>query len=785
MPASKTPTPAELASLEHAFAAEPSGNAFRALTEAYLAMGRFMEAMVVAKKGVKAHPGDVAARLLLARVYADQGKDRKALDEVLGALADHPSDAAANRVAGHLHMRLGEKEPGTQALRRAAEAAPGDPQVIAALQQWGVAPPAPRAPPRPPPAAVAPPAAPAAPAAGPGLAPAPPVLSRPDAAAPAPGPAGGPAAVAAPASRPAGSAPGAPPLAPPPAAATVPAPRHDRLERNLQVARELADKYETQEWRIASGETAEHAIPTGPSPRAKGGRKLRNTVLLAVALLLVLAGWWVVTGLRRARDEKVAALLKEAGELISKDAHGGYRQATTLLEKVLQEDSGSLAGHAYLAYVGALRWGEHGEGDTFREQATKNLAAARREAASHSHMIAADAYLKAFAGDPQGAIADLNKVLKGPEGGTSGLLYGALGVLQMQTGDLDAARESLTTARKFADRDVRVNQMLAEQYRRAGLTRKAKTFFDAAYVLSKDHVPTLLGAAMVYVDEGQYDRALEFAQKVLDGADVSPRQLAMARALKGTILFAKGKAPEGAAEEQQALTLDPTNPDIQDQIGRRKLAGGDPAGAVESFQRAVQMDPQRVAFYVDLTAALLARPGGAKPAVEALRAAQARMPGNPRIAKLLGDALRADGRPDLARAEYEKALASRFPDARLALARLAREQKNLPEALAEYEKAAKEYGETGTDGAAQAWAEAAEVEAQRDPASPRVSELYRKALAVDPSSCPALWALGRERAARSEKDQKELGRQMLLDYVRLCPRGAHAAEASQLAAAAR
>ena len=564
--------------------------------------------------------------------------------------------------------------------------------------------------------------------------------------------------------------------------AAKPAPRRDRLDRNLEAARELADKYETQSWKLSSGDTSELPLSTG-APRK--GRSLRHSALLAVVLLLVLAGWWAFTGMRRARDEKVGALLKEAGELISKDGHAGYRQATALLEKVLQEDSGSLAGHAYLAYVAALRWGEHGEGDTFREESMKNLAAAKRQAASHSHMIAAAAYLKAYGGDPQGAIADLNKVLKGPEAGTSGLLYGALGVLQMQTGDLDGARESLVTARKFADRDVRVNQMLAEQYRRAGLARKAKTFYDAAYVLSKEHVPTLLGAAMVYVDEGQYDLALKFVQAVLDASDVSPRQLALARALKGTILFAKGKGPEGAAEEQQAVTLDPSNPDIQDQIGRRKLAGGDAAGAAEAFQKAIQMDPQRVAFYADLTGALLTREGGAKQAVEALRAAQAKLPGNPRIAKLLGDAYRADGRPDLARTEYERALASRFPDARLAVARLAREQKNLPEAIAEYERAAKEYGETGTDGAAVAWAEAAEVEVQRDPASARAAELYKKALAVDPSSCPALWALGRERASRPEKDQKDLGRQMLQDYVRLCPRAPHAAEASQLVAATR
>ncbi len=138
MTSTKTPTPAELASLEHAFAADPSGSAWRPLTEAYLAMGRFMEAMVVAKKGVKAHPGDAGPRLLLARVYAEQGKDRKALEEVQAALAGHPSDPHANRVAGELHMRLGEKELGEQhvllaKVRRSAQHAVGTalPRVLA------------------------------------------------------------------------------------------------------------------------------------------------------------------------------------------------------------------------------------------------------------------------------------------------------------------------------------------------------------------------------------------------------------------------------------------------------------------------------------------------------------------------------------------------------------------------------------------------------------------------------------------------------------------------------
>ncbi len=152
-PPGKPLSPVEISALEHAFASDPSSDAYRPLTEAYLASSRFMEAMVVCKKGVKAHPDDPAARVLLARVYADQGKDRKALEELGGVLAAFPTFMAANRLAGTLHFRLGEREAGEAALRRAAEHAPDDPELRALLEKHGVklaAPPPPPPPPAPP-----------------------------------------------------------------------------------------------------------------------------------------------------------------------------------------------------------------------------------------------------------------------------------------------------------------------------------------------------------------------------------------------------------------------------------------------------------------------------------------------------------------------------------------------------------------------------------------------------------------------------------------------------------
>src|SRR3954471_9046918 len=156
----KTLSPSELAKLEHAFATDPSSEAYRPLAEAYLGMGRFMEAMVVCKKGVKAHPTAADPRVLLARVYADQGKEKKALEEVQGALTVAPTDKAALRLMGSLQMKTGEGDPGKSNLLKAYELDPNDPDTLELMKQHNVAPPqkaAPPPPPPPPPPAAGPP----------------------------------------------------------------------------------------------------------------------------------------------------------------------------------------------------------------------------------------------------------------------------------------------------------------------------------------------------------------------------------------------------------------------------------------------------------------------------------------------------------------------------------------------------------------------------------------------------------------------------------------------------
>jgi tetratricopeptide (TPR) repeat protein len=736
---------AELAALEHAFAADPISEAYRPLTEAYLASARFMEAMVVCKKGVKAHPDDPSARVLLARVYADQGKDRKALEELQPVLSSYANYAAGHLMAGLVQLRLGQRAEGEAALRRAAEAAPSDPEVQAALEKHGVvvAPPAP--PPEPPRAA---------PVRGDI-----PVLTR-----------GAPPARAA----------GGPPPAARPAEAPVPTPPPRRAAGEAYAAA-LAEKYATTTFEIGPGK---------PRRKRRVRAAILGTVGLAVVLAVSLGGWTWFSKAKKEQAEAIDKLLKETQELISRDAAGGYKVAAEKAKEILRLDPDSLAGHAFLAYVDALRFAEHAEGEAVKAEAMRQVDAARK-LGPHSHLIAAEAYLRAASGDAPAALAELKTVLEDPARQTA-LLSGTLGVLLTGAGDLDGAKEWLARAQKLNSNDVRIAQQLAEQFRRRGegYEQQAEAVYQLALRLQKDHVPSLLGRALLLLDRGLYEQAAQSVRQALAGGDASTRQQALGSAIRASIAYAQGKKEDGAAEEKKALELDPQSPDLPWLIGRRQLRDGDAAAAVVSIQRAVNGDGKRVAFYADLTQALLATEGGAAKAVDLLQKATTRAGDHPRLALLLGDAYRAQGDADRARGQYERAVdiakkgGGLFPDARVALARLLRDQKNVPQALAALDQAITEYGQGSPGGAASAFVEMAETERSRGARPEALFPLYVKALEKDPARCEALWGAGKL-GYDAAKGLDESSQPRLERYVQLCPRGAQVEAARRMLAGAK
>ncbi|HEX9508612.1 MAG TPA: tetratricopeptide repeat protein, partial [Myxococcales bacterium] len=129
-------SPADLAKLEHAFATNPTSEAYKPLAEAYLAMGRFMEAMVVCKKGVKAHPSVPDARILLAKVYAQQGKDKKALEELVAGLQIMPANKELLRATAELQLKTGSTDEGRANLLKSHQLDTKDPQTLALMSQW-------------------------------------------------------------------------------------------------------------------------------------------------------------------------------------------------------------------------------------------------------------------------------------------------------------------------------------------------------------------------------------------------------------------------------------------------------------------------------------------------------------------------------------------------------------------------------------------------------------------------------------------------------------------------
>jgi len=739
----KTLSPQELAKLEHAFNSDPSSDAYRPLAEAYLAAGRFMEAMVVCKKGVKAHPSRPDPRVLLARVYADQGKDHKAIEELQAALAVAPTEPSILRLLGGLQMKAGAADVGRATLLKAWESAPADQETAAALAQWKVEPPRP---------------------------------------APAPEP---------------------PPAAPPPArprTAEVPATRtpvHGAPAATVsRTALRAADDDDERLRRHA---------------RASSGAA--RFFLVALVLAVVSVGGLYVWGQWNARRANIFKRnLKEASEQLKHDSFASYKKACVAAEQALEVQPKAVAAHAYLAYAYAIRWGEHGDGDDARRFAEEHLAAARAGGEVDSHMYAAEALLQQYAGQGTRALGELTRRVKAfdEEGHASSLLYLTLGLVQMNAGDLERAKDSLEKAQALAPSDPRVYAALGALHRRRGDTRTAEQNFGFALRYEKDHPESLLGLSLLLLEQdnpSRYPAAANNLKKLLEAdPPPSPRQLAMAH-LGRALLIARVQAvlpslrPDdqkalvertgvpldraaalalASKEEAEGFSLDRNNPELRLLKGKRLVVEGQLDAGIQEMREAVKMDPTRAQFYVDLARALMLKPDGAREAQDALTTAIRTLPDSPKLMVLLGQTYRRQGRLDDAIAQFSKALAdpkSRNPDARLQLGIALREKGNLKESEKELVKASQEYlGQPRR--IAETFTELARTyEGLEDRA--RAEEAYQKALNSDADYADAYFFYARFLA--QARGGREKARATALAYLRLDPRGDHAAEAQRLA----
>jgi len=825
IPTAKSLSPAELAKLEHAFATDPASESYKPLAEAYLAMGRFMEAMVVCKKGVKAHPNLADPRVLLARVYSDQGKDKKAIEELQGALQVAPQDKQVLRLLGALQLKNGENDAGKANLLKAYEAAPADEETRAVLAQFNIAVPAPvvAAPVVAAPVVAAPvvATAPQAPVLTPGSAPPPAVQTPMPAAVAAPAvfatpgasaqPLPAPAQVAAMSAEAPAPAPGSARSAPAPG---VPAARPPPASRPAPQARPYVPPEEEED--VEDDDEEEEDSPR--RSRAGKGRKSQSNLplpapaLIFIALLLVFAvglGSYSYLGNRRAqRNRDIKKHLAEASEQLKRDSYKSYQDACVAADKVLELDPESGSAHAYLAYAYAVRWGEHGGGDSARKLAEEHLDAAQKAGEVSSHLVAAQALMKTYSGKNADALKELDEKVKSFEvdGKQSSLLYLTLGLAQMNVGDLERSRENLEKAQALAPDDPRVYAALGNLYRRRGQDSVADKNYFSALRYDSGHPESLLGASLLLLegDSPKFPAVAQMLKKLLDSnPPPSPRQLATAQ-LERSLLIARaslvmsGLEPDAqkklgdetgvpvdrarakaevANAEETGFSLDRQNPELHLIKARRLQVEGNVEGAAAEVREAIKMDPSRALFHAELAKVLMLKPGGEKEAKEALVTAIGKMGESPKLLVLLGNAYRKMDKLDDAIEQYRRAVRdpkSKNPEARMYLGMALRDKGDFAGAKEALDKASVEYVGQSVKVAAVQTEMGRLYEAQNDKA--KAEDAYTKALNADGEYAPAYYFYAK---FLSGKDTGK-ARTTAQEYLKRDPKGEYAVEAQRM-----
>jgi tetratricopeptide (TPR) repeat protein len=792
----KTLSPAELAKLEHAFATDPASEAYKPLAEAYLAMGRYMEAMVVCKKGVKAHPTTPDARTLLARVYAEQGKDKKALEEVTGALQVAPSDKLALRLVALLQLRGGEGETGKANLLKAFEADPADPETLTLMQQYKVEPPKkapPPPPPQPEPSIVVQQQAPHGNGSNGAQTHAPPVLG------------------------PQGSQPQQ--QAQPRVSGGQPQQRmqsqagRPAVQQRGQAQQRAPQRRQTSEEEISS----ELTDLSGKKKRATSGASRALFFLLIFSVPVAAAAYYGIGQYNAKKKREVKRLLTEAGDAFKNDTFASYKLACTHAEAALDKDPESTLAHGYLAYAYTVRYGEHERDDTIRSRAEEHLADARKGKPEERpvQFFAADALFKFYTGKAAEAQKDLSEMVRKleAEGKRPATLQLTLGIIDLAQGDLEGAREVLEKAQANASDDPRVYVALGNLFRRRGNDGMALNAYNNALKYTRNsHPEALAGTALLVLDQPDpgagYVNAAKYLKTLLDSdPPPSSRQLAKAHFIRALLVsrvradFDKypkefqGKLKEGTGvdadeakakseitmEEEAGNALSRNDPELMMVRGKRLGFEGNLDGAAAEINKAIAIVPGAANYHVELAKVLMQRQGNEKAAEEAIRKALNLVPGSPKLMTLLGQLLYREKKIDECREVLEKAVTDKAknPDAFALLGKLYRDdKKDLEKSVTNYEKAATQYFADPAMASATYDELAQTYDLKKDKDKARVN--FEKALNAEQDNQDAYCHYAKFLEKLADAKDKDLTKKLASKYLKLDPKGGCADDMKRL-----
>jgi len=569
----------DLSQLEMAFAADPK--AFVPLTNAYLQLGRFMEAMVVCKKGIKAQPDSVDGRLLLGKVYAEQGKIPKALEEVKGLLATNPEVAEAHFFAAELHEKAGRFEEAIESFKETIRRDRKHEKAKAALKAKGI-----DFDPGPSPEEIA-------------------------------------AAKAAEEAR----------LA---AEAAAKAAEEARLAEEARAA-EVAAAVAAAAKAKAMGQAIDHmgvkGAPTGenarvntsavpgpvdpafaaayaqnlygyPGPQAQGGAKKLGagfTFGLFAILLMIVVG--VIFGLKnhREKQDQVKELLKDQLALTKKDTTKGHKKALEKLLAALKIDDSQVLAVSQYAYSLSLL-ADRGVKEADEKAVGDAVALAKKVAKNHPLSVAAQMGALRRAGGAAGAEA------LGRELGDVKTLPVAV---RIEVAQALAAQGKIQELVALADTlddtpDAAGFVLAGSVYRRVGDTFKARRALDNAIKVELDHDPGRALRALLILEQDDVVNlpvALDDVTSVLDlGKDaVGARQFGYAT-LGRAIIGKRARASDretGRDIEAARLLLrnDPEMPLFEAKQAKDEKRYDD---AKKLLEDAIKLDAYRIAPYLML-----------------------------------------------------------------------------------------------------------------------------------------------------------------------------------------
>ncbi len=589
----------DIHALEIEFAKNPTLDACLPLCEAYLAVKRYMEAMVVCKKGIKnAQVSDPRGRVMLARVFVEQGKLPKAEAELVQLTAEFPDNGSVLELQGRVLMDQGRGPDAIRVLNQALRADPTLKQARAWLTALGAAAPAAVAPAvtdatsTPPSAAAAPPVAPTLPSAA----------SR-ATTMPPPNPGGPPPGLPRPPpSRPtAGSLPTLPPISPPPEPLSLP---HEPAAR--RPLGNLDDFFAPNA--LGFSDENSNVETAGPGrltilgfvPKSAGS--LKTTLLVFFAVVAVVAVYLSIKHVQFKSQHKITTAFAKVRTAINDDRYGRYKDAIKLANSVLEIKEDHVYALSAVAFAEAVLATEHNEPGALEKAQAAIARVAPTVDNQTEYGIAARALIAYASKKYDEGLAGITPLIdKGAN--DPFVLMEAYRLMSLNKPNDKATLAVLRQLIQSVSSQPRVFNYLGWHYYAESDWSRASKFFDQTLQNGKGHPMALLGRSLVSLDQGV---GLEAKQKditkdvqevfALPAEDRSPAVSAVAHFVYSQLYRWQTDTSKADEEYRTAVKLDPTNPIFPFRRGTALLAGGHGHEAVEMFRQVLAMEPTNVKY---------------------------------------------------------------------------------------------------------------------------------------------------------------------------------------------